>query len=143
MTAWRTPWRAADRRSWLSWQHLSAGPGHEPANQFDELKKLRPERRAAMRTKFSQPDHRHSECHWRGAVLGLAAISFSISSITLFISFIVRSRGSSEVMSTPASFKRSIGYFEPPAPRNARYLRRASGSPAFTFSASAEEAVND
>ena len=48
-----------------------------------------------------------------------AASSFSISSITRFIFFIVSSRGSSVVMSTPASLSRSIGYFEPPAPRNA------------------------
>ena len=44
----------------------------------------------------------------------------SISSITRFISLTVRSSGSSVVMSTPASFSRSIGYFEPPALRNAR-----------------------
>ena len=41
--------------------------------------------------------------------------SFSISSITSFIRLIVRSSGSSVVMSTPASFSRSIGYFDPPA----------------------------
>ena len=40
--------------------------------------------------------------------------SFSISSITSFIRRIVRSSGSSVVMSTPASFSRSIGYFDPP-----------------------------
>ena len=44
----------------------------------------------------------------------------SISSITRFISFIVRSRGSSVVMSTPASFSRSIGYLEPPELMKAR-----------------------
>ena len=46
--------------------------------------------------------------------------SRSISSITSFIRLIVRFSGSSVVMSTPASFSRSIGYFEPPEPRNAR-----------------------
>ena len=46
--------------------------------------------------------------------------SFSISSMTSFIPLIVRSSGSSVVMSTPASFSRSIGYFEPPAARNVR-----------------------
>ena len=50
----------------------------------------------------------------------LAARIFSISSITRFIDRIVRSSGSSVVMSTPASFSRSIGYFDPPALRNAR-----------------------
>ena len=44
----------------------------------------------------------------------------SISSMIRFIVLIVRSSGSSVVMSTPASFSRSTGYFEPPAERNAR-----------------------
>ena len=57
------------------------------------------------------------EC--RGYRVFLARI-FSISSMIRFISLIVRSSGSSVVMSTPASFSRSIGYFEPPADRNAR-----------------------
>ena len=48
------------------------------------------------------------------------AINFSISSITRFIARIVSSSGSSVVMSTPASFNSSIGYFEPPALRNVR-----------------------
>ena len=44
----------------------------------------------------------------------------SISSMIRFICLIVRSSGSSLVMSTPASFSNSIGYFEPPADRNLR-----------------------
>jgi hypothetical protein len=44
--------------------------------------------------------------------------SFSISSITRFIFLTVSSSGSSVVMSTPASFNKSIGYFEPPAAMN-------------------------
>jgi hypothetical protein len=40
--------------------------------------------------------------------------------MTRFIFFIVRSSGSDVVISTPASFSRSIGYFDPPAERNAR-----------------------
>src|SRR5262249_54305171 len=71
------------------------------------------------------------------------ASSRSISSMTRFMAFTVRSSGSSVVMSTPASFSRSIGYFEPPAPRNARYLCVAAGSPDLTFAARASEAVND
>jgi hypothetical protein len=52
--------------------------------------------------------------------LASAVSSFSISSITRFIDRTVRSSGSSVVMSTPASFSKSIGYFDPPALRNAR-----------------------
>ena len=63
--------------------------------------------------------------------------------MTRFISLIVKVSGSSVVMSTPASLSRSIGYFDPPAERNARYLRVASALPAFTFCASASDAVND
>ena len=63
--------------------------------------------------------------------------------MTRFIDFTVRSSGSSVVMSTPASFSSSMGYFEPPALRNARYRFVAAGSPAFTFAASASDAVND
>ena len=44
----------------------------------------------------------------------------SISSITRFIFCIVRFSGSSVVISTPASFSRSIGYFDPPELMNAR-----------------------
>src|SRR5262249_22462630 len=50
----------------------------------------------------------------------------SISSITRVMALIVRSSGSSDVMSTPASFNRSIGYFDPPALRNVRYLASAA-----------------
>ena len=71
------------------------------------------------------------------------ASSASISSITRVIAFIVRSSGSPVVMSTPAAFSKSIGYLEPPALKNARYLRFASASPFMTFSASAADAVND
>lgn len=46
--------------------------------------------------------------------------NFSISSMTRFIFFIVRSSGSSAVISTPASFSKSIGYFDPPAAMNFR-----------------------
>ena len=53
------------------------------------------------------------------------------------------SNGAEVVMSTPAPFSRSIGYFEPPALRNARYRFVAAGSPASTFSESAADAVND
>ena len=79
----------------------------------------------------------------RGAVAGRDASSFSISSITRFISFIARLSGSSVVMSTPASLRRSIGYFDPPADRKSRYFLSAALSPALTFSASAADAVND
>ena len=40
--------------------------------------------------------------------------------MTRFIDWIVRVSGSSVVMSTPASFSRSIGYYDPPALRNDR-----------------------
>jgi hypothetical protein len=56
----------------------------------------------------------------RRTYLPLLARIFSISSITRFIDLIVRSSGSSVVMSTPASLRRSIGYFDPPALRNER-----------------------
>src|SRR6185295_4626111 len=46
----------------------------------------------------------------------------SISSMMRFIFFIVRSSGSDVVMSTPASLRRSIGYFDPPADRKERYF---------------------
>ena len=59
------------------------------------------------------------------AGLYFCASSFSISSITRFIRLIVRSSGSSVVMSTPASFSRSIGYFDPPEPRNVEIARVA------------------
>src|SRR5205085_12339835 len=67
----------------------------------------------------------------------------SISSITRFIFLMVSSSGSSVVMSTPASFRMSIGYLDPPEPRKVRYLRIAVGSPDSTFSDSADDAVND
>jgi hypothetical protein len=44
----------------------------------------------------------------------------SISSMTRFILRMVRSSGSEVVMSTPAFFSSSIGYFEPPAERKSR-----------------------
>ena len=71
------------------------------------------------------------------------ASSFSISSITRFIFFIVSSSGSSVVMSTPASFSRSIGYFDPPRRGTPGTACVAAGSPAITFSESAADAVND
>ena len=46
--------------------------------------------------------------------------NFSISSITAFIFRMVRSSGSSVVMSTPAARSRSIGYAEPPDEINVR-----------------------
>ena len=46
--------------------------------------------------------------------------NFSISSMTRFIFFTVRSSGPSVVMSTPASFSKSTGYFDPPAEMNFR-----------------------
>ena len=69
--------------------------------------------------------------------------SFSTSSITRFIFLIVSSSGSSVVMSTPASFRSSIGYFEPPADSKVKYRSVAAGSPARTFSDSAADAVNE
>src|SRR5262245_36239003 len=44
----------------------------------------------------------------------------SISSITRFILRIVKSSGSSVVISTPAFFSSSMGYFDIPEPRNLR-----------------------
>src|SRR5688500_9285494 len=61
------------------------------------------------------------------------ASSFSISSITAFIFLMVRSRGSSVVMSTPASLSRSMGYFDPPDPRKVRYRFVDARSPDSTF----------
>ena len=46
--------------------------------------------------------------------MGACVSSFSISSITRFIFRITRSSGSGDVMSTPASLRRSIGALEPP-----------------------------
>lgn len=50
----------------------------------------------------------------------IRASSLSISSITPFIFFMVMSNGCDVVISTPAFFRRSIGYSEPPAERKSR-----------------------
>src|ERR1700683_317190 len=55
--------------------------------------------------------------------------NLSISSITRFIFLSVSSSGSSVVMSTPASFSRSIGYFDLPEEMNFRSRPVAPGSP--------------
>ena len=66
-----------------------------------------------------EPKKRLPGGYFPGAVVWVR--SLSTSSITRFIFRIVRSSGSSVVMSTPASFSRSIGYFAPPEPRKVRY----------------------
>ena len=55
-----------------------------------------------------------------GFAAGIFASNCSISSITRFILRTVRSNGSSVVMSTPASFRSSMGYLNPPDERNVR-----------------------
>lgn len=56
------------------------------------------------------------QCFAAGAARGLAWRSRirSISSMVAFISAIAASKGAEVVMSTPASFKRSMAYFELP-----------------------------
>ena len=63
--------------------------------------------------------------------------------MTRFIVCMVWSSGSSVVMSMPASFSRSIGYFELPDPRKVRNRAVADESPAMTLAASASAAVKD
>src|SRR6185436_7099193 len=67
-----------------------------------------------------------------GAGLGWRSRTFSISSMVAFISAIAASNGADVVMSTPASFNRSIAYFELPDDSIFRYASRRAVLPVFS-----------
>ena len=79
------------------------------------LSVARPDPRATRRTREQQTSPSGSPSYFLFPVS-----NFSISSIARSILRIVRSSGSGLAMSTPASFSRSMGYFDPPAARKAR-----------------------